>query len=79
MVDLSDALTSPRLADQRGAIEILALETNRPIEDIQKIYTLERASLERTARVKTFIPILVNRRVKNILQSQRHGAFQQLR
>jgi hypothetical protein len=79
MVDLNDDLTSPGLTGQRGATETLARETNRPIEDIQEIYTLERANLERTARVKTFIPVLVNRRVKNILQSQRHGPFQQLR
>ena len=79
MVDLNGALGSPGLADQRGAIEILALETNRPIEDIEKIYALERANLEQTARVKTFIPVLVNRRVKNILFSQHHALLQPLR
>jgi hypothetical protein len=75
-MDLNDAPASPQLTDHRRAIEILAREANRPPEDIQEIYRLERANLERSARVKTFIPVLVHRRVRNILHSQDNGLLQ---
>lgn len=75
-MNLDEARASLELADHRRAIEILAREVDRPAEDIRRIYRLERANLERTARVKTFIPVLVHRRVKNIIRSQDYGVIQ---
>jgi hypothetical protein len=52
-------------------VESLARETNTPVELVQEIYALERAKLERTARIKTYVPVLVHRYVKAILRDRR--------
>jgi len=54
-------------------IELLARETRMPRELVAKLYTSERAKLERTARIKTYVPVLINRRVKALLREQ-HSA-----
>jgi hypothetical protein len=55
-------------------IESLARETDMPVELVQEIYTSERARLERTARIKTFVPVLIHRHVKDLLREQRASA-----
>ncbi len=55
-------------ADADAAIEILARETDMPVELVQEIYTRERARLERTARIKTYVPVLIHRHVKALLR-----------
>jgi hypothetical protein len=60
-----------RSTDADAEIESLARETDMPVELVQKIYTSERAKLERTARIKTFVPVLVHRHVKALLREQR--------
>ena len=55
-------------------IENLARETDMPVELVQEIYTSERARLERTARIKTFVPVLIHRHVKDLLREQRASA-----
>jgi hypothetical protein len=52
-------------------VESLARETNTPVELVQEIYTLERAKLESTARIKTYVPVLVHRYVKDLLRDRR--------
>jgi Protein of unknown function (DUF3562) len=52
-------------------IEILARETDMPLELVQEIYTRESARLERTARIKNFVPVLIHRNVKALLREQR--------
>jgi hypothetical protein len=52
-------------------IETLARETDMPVEVVQQLYTSERAKLERTARIKTYVPILIHRQVKALLREQR--------
>jgi hypothetical protein len=54
-------------------IELLARETRMPRELVAELYTSERAKLERTARIKTYVPVLINRRVKALLREQ-HSA-----
>lgn len=54
-------------------IELLARETRMPRDLVAKLYTSERAKLERTARIKTYVPVLINRRVKALLREQ-HSA-----
>jgi hypothetical protein len=52
-------------------MESLARETDMPVALVQEIYTSERAKLERTARIKTFVPVLIHRHVKALLRERR--------
>ena len=60
-----------RSANTETEIELLALETQVPRDVVAKIYTKERAKLERTARIKTYVPVLIHRHVKALLLEQR--------
>lgn len=51
-------------------IEGLAQETDTPVEVVQTIYNHERARLERSARIKTYIPVLAKRHVKSVLREK---------
>jgi hypothetical protein len=42
-----------------------------PVELIHEIYNAERAKLEETARIKTYVPVLIHRHVKALLREQR--------
>ncbi len=59
-----------RPANADTEIELLARETDMPRELVETLYTRERAKLERTARIKTYIPVLIHRHVKALLQEQ---------
>ena len=60
-------------ANADAEIELLARETQMPLELVETLYTRERARLERTARIKTYIPVLIHRHVKAmLLQQPRH-------
>jgi hypothetical protein len=61
--------SSNRPADP--AIERLAREADMPVELVREIYTSERAKLERTARIKTYLPVLIHRHVKALLRERR--------
>jgi hypothetical protein len=63
----------PRPANADTEIELLASETQMPRELVEKVYTGERAKLERTARIKTYIPVLIHRRVKALLRERRRA------
>jgi uncharacterized protein DUF3562 len=52
-------------------IESLARETDMPVELVEQIYASERAKLERTARIKTYVPLLIHRQVKALLRERR--------
>lgn len=69
MADLTTSSHEP--TRQQSEIETLARETNMPVETVYKIYNLERARLDQTARIKTYVPMLVHRRVKELLQVRR--------
>jgi Protein of unknown function (DUF3562) len=62
-----------RPANADTEIELLARETDMPRELVESLYTRERAKLERTARIKTYIPVLIHRHVKALLQEQHRG------
>ena len=51
--------------------EVLARETDTPLAKVREIYQVERDKLERSARIKTYVPVLAHRRVKAILQVER--------
>jgi hypothetical protein len=38
---------------------------------VREIYRVERDKLERSARIKTYVPVLAHRRVKALLQVER--------
>jgi hypothetical protein len=59
--------------DTQAEIELLACETHVPREVVQIVYNSERAKLERTARIKTYIPVLVHRHVKALLRERRRA------
>ena len=59
-----------RPANADTEIELLARETQMPRELVAKIYSSERAKLERTARIKTYVPVLIHRHVKALLRQQ---------
>ena len=60
-----------RPANADAEIQSLARETDMPFELVQELYTSERAKLERTARIKTYVPVLIHRNVKALLREQR--------
>jgi hypothetical protein len=59
-----------RPANADTEIELLARETDMPRELVAKLYSSERAKLERTARIKTYVPVLTHRHVKALLREQ---------
>jgi hypothetical protein len=52
-------------------IELLAQETDVPIDVVHQIYEAEHARLDRVARIKTYVPVLIRRQVKALLLSRR--------
>jgi hypothetical protein len=64
-------LTSRSAVERESEIELLARETDTPVDTVQEIYRAEHDRLERSARIKTFISVLVHRRVKALLQVER--------
>jgi hypothetical protein len=64
----NQSLSRPANAD--ADIEKLARETDMPVELVQKIYSSEREKMERTARIKTYVPVLVHRQVKALLRER---------
>ena len=66
-----DEQTSRPHAARELEIELLARETDTPVDMVQEIYRAEHDKLERSARIKTFVSVLVHRRVKALLQVER--------
>jgi hypothetical protein len=59
--------------DTASEIEILARETDSPVKLVETIYAAERAKLEQSARIKTYVPVLTHRHVKQLLR-ERQGS-----
>jgi hypothetical protein len=57
---------------QLAAIESLAREVAAPIDEVAALYRVEHAKLESTAKIKTYVPVLANRRVRTLFQ-MRHS------
>jgi Protein of unknown function (DUF3562) len=54
-------------------IELLARETHMPRDLVARLYTSVRAKLELTARIKTYVPVLIHRQVKALLREQQRA------
>ena len=48
-------------------VEVLARETDTPVDAVRELYRVEREKLEHSARIKAFVPVLARRRVKELL------------
>jgi hypothetical protein len=68
---MDDESSTARAANADTEIELLARETQFPREVVAEIYTSERRKLERTARIKTYVPVLIRRQVKALLRKRR--------
>ena len=73
MKDELPAIGEQRLSPPASAnadIELLSRETQMPRALVETLYTAEFAKLERNARIKTYIPVLIHRHVKALLREQ---------
>jgi hypothetical protein len=64
-------MKSQDIVGVESEIELLARETGVPVETVHEIYNIEHAKLDRIARIKTYVPVLLHRHVKELLQMQR--------
>ena len=55
---------SDEQADNLGAIEALAQETNRPIAEVRQVYEFELARLKSDARITDYVPLFASRRAR---------------
>jgi hypothetical protein len=63
------ALADP--SKHQANIEALAREESAPIDEVTALYTIEHAKLDAVARIKTFVPVIANRRVRSRLREER--------
>jgi hypothetical protein len=52
------------------ALQILIKEVGRPGEEITRLYYLVLQEYEKEAKVKTFLPILISKRVKEMIEDE---------
>lgn len=57
-------------------IEAIARDTSVPVEKVEALYHIERADLELVARIRTFIPVLTDRRVRLKLRNAEDNGTQ---
>jgi len=55
---------------QDSELQSLARKTNTPLEQVEEVYAAERAALERSARIKTFIGVLATGRTRSALSAR---------
>jgi hypothetical protein len=67
---MSDQTYSATAITRKSDLELLARETDTPLDTVREIYRAEHDKLDRSARVKTFISVLAHRRVKARLQER---------
>jgi hypothetical protein len=62
-----------KTVDHRAAVEILARESDAPVEEVRELYDSELTRMRAEARVDTFVSIFVDRKVRAQLRSRRRG------
>jgi hypothetical protein len=65
------AIDGAETVSMDSEIEMLARETDVPVDIVHQIYEAEHDRLNRTARIKTYVPVLIRRHVKALLLSHR--------
>jgi Protein of unknown function (DUF3562) len=69
---MSDQTTDLQdLTDWESDMETLARETDTPVATVHEVYKIEHAKLDKMSKIKTFVPVIIRRRVKELLQTQR--------
>jgi Protein of unknown function (DUF3562) len=71
MLKMNAETLNPQVPADHSDIETLAHETNTPFATVFEIYTMEHAKLDQAAKIKTYVPLLARRRVKELLQPKR--------
>lgn len=66
---MKDKLAEP--SKHQAIIEALAREASASIDEVTALYTIEHAKLDAVARIKTFVPVIANRRVRSRLRDER--------
>jgi hypothetical protein len=64
-------LSQEKVVDHKRNIAFLAQESAASVDEVTRLYELERAGLEVSARVKRFLPIFVMRNVRAALRQRR--------
>jgi len=54
----------------RSAIEELAADSHSPIEFVEEVYRNELTMLEPQAKIRLYLPLIVRRRVRDVLRQQ---------
>jgi len=54
--------------NQLAAVESLARDIAAPIDEVIALYRIEHAKLESTAKIKTYVPVFANRRVRSLFE-----------
>ena len=75
-----ETLNLPSTVAKESEIELLARETGAPVDTVREIYRVERDKLDRSARIKSFVPVLARRRgaLPRGFGSTRQPAFEPL-
>jgi hypothetical protein len=68
---MNETSNPPSTDAREPEFEMLARETDTPLDMVREIYRVERDKLERSARIKAYVPVLAHRRVKALLQVER--------
>jgi hypothetical protein len=68
---MNNQTNPPSTGAREPEFEMLARQTDTPLDMVREIYRVERDKLERSARIKTYISVLAHRRVKALLQVER--------
>ena len=71
MESVASSMSDSADISTESEMESLARETDVPVEIVNEIYHRERAKIERTARIKTYVPVLTHRHVKELLRERR--------
>ncbi len=67
---MHESSTSPDVPSNADSeVELLARESDTPVDAVRELYRIEREKLEHSARIKTFVPVLAWRRVKEPMSS----------
>ncbi len=70
-----DSTGKTSVSKDLAAIEALARENDVSVEAVESLYRIEVGKLERVARIKTYVPVLAGRQVRNLLRQDAERDF----
>lgn len=66
--------TRPATGSTDAVIDSLARELELPFEQVERVFNEEACKIEATARIKTYVGVIVASRVRTELRRQRRAA-----